>query len=75
VYELQDVPHRSLIKIHAANKATDVAGCIAPGYMLHVFDGQIGVADSHNALLDFHASLNQEDAVLLVTNTWRKNRE
>jgi len=74
VYEVQDVPDRTLIKIHAANFACEVSGCIAPGYDL-IADisegGRVGVGNSRNALQDFHAHLNNDaEAILVVSNMW-----
>ena len=38
VAEIKDVPNRSFILFHAANRPTDLEGCIAPGVSF-AFDG------------------------------------
>jgi hypothetical protein len=45
-YELQGVPGRTLIKIHRANRASQVEGCIAVGKLLGSEAGQWAVLQS-----------------------------
>lgn len=49
-YELLDVPGRAEIKIHRANRAEDVQGCIGPGAQLGVLHGEWAVMNSGMAL-------------------------
>jgi hypothetical protein len=54
-YQLHDVPDRSEIKIHKANRAVELAGCIAPGFKLGTISGGWAVLDSdltHNRLME-----------------------
>lgn len=46
VYEIMDVPGRSLIKIHVGNTIHDLLGCIAPGKELGYMQGVWGVTHS-----------------------------
>jgi len=48
--ELFDVPGRSEIEIHIANKPSDLLGCIAPGRKLGGLDGERAVLASKAAL-------------------------
>ena len=52
-YEVLDVPERELIKIHKANLATEVLGCIAPGFELGCLDGRWAVLRSTDAFNAF----------------------
>lgn len=52
-YEVQGVPGRSLIKIHKANRAIQLAGCIAPGKFLGCESGHWAVLDSTTAFKEF----------------------
>lgn len=56
-FELQDVPGRSHIKIHAANYASELEGCIGVG-RTHVLMGQVwrrpAVTYSKKTLAAFH---------------------
>ena len=70
-YEVMSVPGRTLIKIHAANKASELLGCIAPGLSMDIFGGEIGVTSSRKALEEFMAALNGAmDAELIITEEW-----
>ena len=42
--------HRSLILLHAANKPSELQGCIAPGTSLTCFSSEWGVSYSKSAL-------------------------
>ncbi len=48
--ELMAVPGRSLIKIHRANVASELMGCIGPGMGTGVVNGEMGVTNSTEAL-------------------------
>lgn len=52
-YELQHVPGRALIKIHRANVASQVKGCIALGKDLGCDGGKWGVLRSADAYAEF----------------------
>ena len=56
VWELQNVPERSYILIHAGNTSKDVTGCIALGEGLRV--GGDGVTSSRKALAEFEKLTN-----------------
>lgn len=47
------VPGRSEIKIHAANLASELLGCIAPGKSLGYYRSQLAVLESRRALTKF----------------------
>ena len=65
-YELI-VPGRTLIKIHAANTAKQLLGCIAPGRSLGFLEGQIAVLSSVLALKTLMESLHgaQQDYITI----------
>lgn len=70
-YEVMGVAGRSRILIHAANKASELLGCIAPGQYIADFDGEIGVAMSKAALAEFMTQLQgATDATLTITEAW-----
>lgn len=49
VWLLHDVPGRSMIEIHVANRASELKGCIAPGTTLGEIDGVPAVLGSKKA--------------------------
>lgn len=51
------VPNRSRILIHAANKASELLGCIAPGLALGFIAGELAVLQSKLALSRFMKAL------------------
>jgi len=53
VYEIKDVPNRSLIKIHIANRPTDVQGCIGLGNELGAFGNMWVVLKSTDTFNEF----------------------
>lgn len=59
-YVVEDVPGRSQIKIHAANTAADVVGCIGPGLDLGTVNGEWGVVRSRDALDAFMAAMEDD---------------
>ena len=72
-YEVMNVPGRTLIKLHAANKASELLGCIAPGLSMDIFGGEIGVTSSRKALEEFMAALGgTTEAELVITEEWGK---
>lgn len=52
-YEVQNVPGRSLIKIHIGNTMDDIIGCIAPGKSLGFVGGKWGVTSSKKTFQEF----------------------
>ncbi len=56
-YELVGVPGRDLIKIHAANRARELLGCIAVGNDLACINGEWAVLNSRRTLKRLHAVL------------------
>lgn len=68
VYEITGVPGRSRCLIHAANRASDVEGCVGPGKELGIFGQEIGVTSSKPALAEFHKAMGgDKEAELIVT--------
>lgn len=67
-YELQDVPGRALIKIHRANRASQVKGCIAIGKELGCEAGRWAVLQSAVAYGEWMtaAALANVDAITIV---------
>jgi len=61
-YELKQVPARSQIKIHVANIATDVMGCVGLGNLLGVVDKWWAVLNSrvtHEAFMEAMGGMKQ----------------
>lgn len=70
-YEVLNVPGRTLIKIHAANKASELLGCISPGMSMEIFGGEIGVTSSRAALAEFMRLMGpDEDGELQIVEEW-----
>lgn len=69
-YEVMKVPGRSLIKIHGANTASQLQGCIAPGMSLEIFGGEIGVTSSRAALTEFMKMMDADVGELTVEENW-----
>jgi hypothetical protein len=82
-YELQGVPGRSDILIHAANLVGDedlgyaaqVDGCIALGSARGSIDGQAAVTGSKVAVARFEELMGKEDFELLVVDEYREAGE
>lgn len=67
VWELQDVPGRSQIQIHIANKPSQLLGCIAPATSLTMFGKGIFGSNSGEAfkrLMDYMG--NKQEGSLVV---------
>src|SRR6266550_3702803 len=62
------VPGRDRILIHAANLASELEGCIAPGKQLGYYLSQLAVLQSKAALATFMASLHgaQQDYLTVL---------
>ena len=59
VWELQDVPGRSQIQLHIANRPSELLGCIAPVSSVSMLGGSVFGASSGNAfrkLMDYMGS-------------------
>ena len=73
-YELLDVPGRTLIKIHIANKASEVDGCVGLGggvtSVFHDNVEELRVSNSKTSLSNFMQELNNDPIVDLVIN-WK----
>lgn len=66
--ELDDVPGRTLIKMHAANRARELQGCIAPGMAIGALRGERAVLQSRTALQQIldSMSMNTEDTLTVL---------
>lgn len=65
-YELRDVPKRSEIKMHVANVAGDVKGCIGLGDALGVSKGTWGVLNSKRTFAAFMAAMDGVDRTTIT---------
>jgi hypothetical protein len=67
-YEIQGVPKRSGIRIHSANYARQLNGCIALGNKFSDIDrdGRLDVANSRATIKAFETLLNKQDFQLVV---------
>jgi len=68
-YEILDVPHRMDIKIHRANTAAEVAGCIAPGKNLGWVNERWAVLQSRLAFAEFMVAAVGATDILV---SWRR---
>ncbi len=66
-YEIE-VPDRDRILIHAANLASELLGCVAPGLSMGFLDNKLAVLDSRKALGRFMTSLNDAQTETIVVN-------
>ena len=66
VFELQGVPNRGNIEIHAGNVARDSLGCILLGTTFGKVLGENGIVESRRAFSKFMASLAGVDAITLT---------
>lgn len=64
---IPEVPNRSEILIHPANKATQLLGCIAPGTDLRDInnDGYLDVINSKVAMREILANLKKVDSIMI----------
>jgi len=69
VYELDDVPGRTYIQIHVANKPSQLKGCIAPVTSFGELDGELGGFKSAYAFRKFmeHLECGEVNLILNVT--------
>ena len=66
-YLLVGVPGRTLIKIHKANRASELLGCIAPGTHISELSGYPAVLDSTKAFDGFMREMAEDEGVLTIT--------
>jgi hypothetical protein len=64
--EVQDVPERDAIEIHAANLASELRGCIAVGKGFGYVKGERGVVHSRDALALLLSSMDGEEDTLII---------
>lgn len=60
-YELI-VPGRDLIKIHIANRASELLGCIAPGLSIGFLAGELAVMQSRVAFTQFMVAMKNVES-------------
>lgn len=67
-YEIQNVPHRSGIRIHSANYARQLNGCVALGDRFADIDkdGKLDVANSRITIKAFEDKMNRKQFTLIV---------
>jgi hypothetical protein len=65
---VENVPDRTLIRIHVANVAEEVQGCIGVGLQRHDFRRGKGVSQSRAALSRLMDILEGQEAILHVFN-------
>lgn len=70
-YEIASVPDRSLIHIHIANHAGQLAGCVAVGGAVQWFPKwhTLGVPNSAATFAQFMAQMHGEEGVITIRNT------
>lgn len=68
LYELQDVPGRFACRIHPANLASQLNGCVALGEKRGYMDGVKAILVSRPAVRAFEAALNRQPFRLEVRN-------
>ncbi len=64
-YEVQEVPGRTLIKLHIANLPEDVFGCIGPGDSITHLNDALGVGNSRDTYDKFMEMLDHAKYVWL----------
>ena len=65
-YEVTDVPDRTWIMLHPANKASSLHGCQAPGKTRGMIDGDKAVFNSRDAFRDLMSRLEERNEWELV---------
>lgn len=66
LYRLTNVPDRSGIRIHVANLAQELRGCIALGDQIVTFGTEDGICNSRGTLASFHRVVRGETFNLWV---------
>lgn len=71
LWELKGVPGRAESKLHPANLASELEGCIAPGLRLGAINDKWAVLASAVALERIHSTLaSQQDSYIIIRNAW-----
>jgi hypothetical protein len=65
---IEKVPGRSLIRIHVANKAEDVMGCIGVGMEYYRFGDEWGITGSRKALNKLMDLISDNEVIFTVYN-------
>jgi hypothetical protein len=65
---VENVPERTLIRIHVANTADEIQGCIGIGFQRHDFKRGMGVSQSRPALSALMDKLEGMEAILHIYN-------
>lgn len=68
-FEINDVPGRSLIKLHRGNTLDNLMGCIAPGESLGFLNGHWAVVDSASAFDRMMEALREVDATTITISS------
>lgn len=73
-FAILDVPDRTHILMHAANRASELKGCISPGRRYGKLDGEFAVLNSRVALTDIRAQFHVEQRYtsLHITDDWQQ---
>ena len=68
LFELKGVPNRAEVKIHIANFARELRGCLAPGRgFAHVDkDGNLDVTSSGDTLRELHTAILPDKVIRVV---------
>jgi hypothetical protein len=74
-YEIQNVPNRGGIRIHSANYARQLLGCVALGDSHKDIDsdGQLDVIHSGDTVKKFEEAMNKETFELTIVNNFIKS--
>lgn len=67
-WEVTNVPGRTFIMVHPANRATELEGCISVGLSLTFLDGEWAVGSSQDAYGIFMAELAEAEEHVLRIN-------
>lgn len=71
VWQLNHVPHRSYIQIHAGNTQQDVVGCIALGTVLGCIGDQWAVLHSRIAVNEFMRETAEIEELSIFINQFK----
>jgi hypothetical protein len=67
VYEVNGVPGRTSILIHAGNTSDDTSGCILPGLQYGILKSKPAVLNSKNAMSSLHQVTKHEPFMLVIS--------
>lgn len=65
VYDVNDVPDRTLIEIHIGNNKRDVKGCICPGEKYEPIGHELSVQESTHAMKELIGIIKPDSAFIL----------